>query len=263
MGRPVLHFQGYEYLKERTSNGRVKWRCRRRKKQGIISHCNGFVWIKNGNIDGLPGEHTHLPPDQTQGKSRSWKRIELIAGVDFCDTDVVKFSNANSKGGSIIMTYKNMQYRFTRYLKSEVSVWMCRKSRTLKCYGYVYFCSKTSTIIKERPHNDKKHSTRFIPSTLGTDDSTIWYSRSLLNTPILHFCGYEYTLDRKTVDGRIRWQCRVSTKKNCRGYVYTKSGRIDGQAREHSHLPVNQPLTEKSKNDRISAWLDDNFRSQN
>ena len=194
MGRPVLHFQGYEYLKERTSNGRVKWRCRRRKKQGIISHCNGFVWIKNGNIDGLPGEHTHLPPDQTQGKSRSWKRIELIAGVDFCDTDVVKFSNANSKGGSIIMTYKNMQYRFTRYLKSEVSVWMCRKSRTLKCYGYVYFCSKTSTIIKERPHNDKKHSTRFIPSTLGTDDSTIWYSRSLLN-----MCSMISSLNASTV----------------------------------------------------------------
>merc|ERR1711963_799702 len=127
-----------------------------------------------------------------------------MAGVDFCDTDAVKFSNVKSKGGSIIMTYKNMQYGFAMHLKNEVSKWKCRKRSTLKCNGYVHFSNKTRTIIKEIPHNDKKHSTRLIPSTLGTDDATIWYSRSLLNTPILHFCGYEYRLDQKTVDGRIR-----------------------------------------------------------
>ena len=33
-------------------------------------------------------------------------RHGMIAGVDFVDTDEVKFSNFNSKGGAIIMTYK-------------------------------------------------------------------------------------------------------------------------------------------------------------
>ena len=48
-------------------------------------------------------------------------RHGMIAGVDFVDTDEVKFSNFNSKGGAIIMTYKGKQYFFNKMLKSGVT----------------------------------------------------------------------------------------------------------------------------------------------
>ena len=53
----------------------------------------------------------HLIP-QTDGKKKRKTRTprRLIAGVDFIDTDQVKFTNANSLGGAIIMNYKGKQY---------------------------------------------------------------------------------------------------------------------------------------------------------
>ena len=63
-------------------------------------------------------------------------RKGLTAGVDFIDTEIVKLSNANSQGGSIVMIYKDFQYSFKRYLKNkDVSSWSCRRSSKLKCKG--------------------------------------------------------------------------------------------------------------------------------
>ena len=200
-------------------------------------------------------ENENISQHSSCDKLRTWKRKGLVAGVDFCDTDAVKFSNANSRGGGITMTYKEIQYSFQRYLKNDLSYWQCRRNIKLKCKGYVHFCSKTSKIVKEMPHNDQDHSDRLIPSTLGTNDTSIRYSKSLKKTPVLHFCGYEYTKYRTTVDGRVRWQCRVFRKKECKGYVYTKDGQIHGQVREHSHLPADLPPIEKSKNDRMLSSL--------
>ena len=200
-------------------------------------------------------ENENFSQHSSCDKLRTWKRKGLVAGVDFCDTDVVKFSNANSRAGGITMTYKEIQYSFQRYLKNGVSFWQCRRNVKLKCKGYVHFCNKTSKIVKEMPHNDQDHSDRLIPSTLGTNDTSIRYPKSLMKTPVLHFCGYEYTKYRTTVDGRVRWQCRVFRKKECKGYVYTKDGQIDGQVREHSHLPADLPPIEKSTNDRMLSSL--------
>ena len=81
------------------------------------------------------------------------------------------------------------------------------------------------------------------------------YSKTQRKTPVLHFRGYEYGKHKVTVDGRVRWKCRYQKQKKCRGYVYTKNGQIDGQAREHSHLPTDLPPVEKPKSDRMLSSL--------
>jgi len=89
---------------------------------------------------------------QIDGKKKRITRTRktLTAGVDFIDTEIVKFSNANSQGGSIVMIYKDFQYSFKRYLKNkDVSSWSCRRSSKLKCKGYLYYSSKGSCVIKE------------------------------------------------------------------------------------------------------------------
>ena len=116
-------------------------------------------------------------------------------------------------------------------------------------------CNKTTTVIKEVPHNDKDHSERLIVSTMGTDDTSIKYSKTIQKTPVLHFRGYEYLKARVTKDGRVRWQCRYQPKKKCRGFVYLKNGQIDGQASEHNHLPSDLPPVEKPQSDRMISSL--------
>jgi len=199
----------------------------------------------------------HLIP-QNDGKRKRKNRPQrrLVAGVDFIDTDQVKFTNGNSRGGAIIMTYKGIQYSFLLYIrKKEVSYWQCRKKNTLKCRGYIHLCNKTTTVIKEVAHNDKDHSERLKASTMGTDDTSIKYSKTQRKNPVLHFQGYEYVKHRVTVDGRVKWRCRDCIKKKCKGYVYTKNGQIDGQVQEHNHLPSDLPPVEKPKSDRMISSL--------
>merc|ERR1719293_435290 len=154
------------------------------------------------------------------------------------------------------MTYKGIQYSFLLYIrKKEVSYWQCRKQNTLKCRGYIHLCNKTTTVIKEVAHNDKDHSERLNVSTMGTDDTSIKYSKTRKKQPVLHFRGYEYLKARVTKDGRVRWQCRYQPRKKCRGFVYFKNGQIDGQASEHNHLPSDLPPVEKPQSDRMISSL--------
>jgi len=199
----------------------------------------------------------HLIPE-TDGKRkiRTWTRRGLTAGIDFCDTDLIKFSNANSRGGGIVMTYKDMQYSFHSFKENDESLWQCRRQSRLQCKGRVYYSSKESCVIKEFPHNDKDHtSERLIPSTMGTDDTTMRYSKTRRKNTVLHYRGYEYTQQRKSVDGKIRWQCRDHGKKKCNGWLYTKNGHIDGQVNEHCHLPQDLPPVEKPKSGRMISSL--------
>merc|ERR1719259_950158 len=116
------------------------------------------------------------------------------------------------------MTYNGLQYCLNRNLKGDnVSTWLCRRGRTLKCHGYIYLCNKTTRVIKEVPHNDKDHSERLKASTMGTDDTSIRYSKSKVKTTVLHFCGYQYLMQRCCIDGKIRWQCRYVRQKRCKG----------------------------------------------
>ena len=133
----------------------------------------------------------HLIP-QNYGKRKRKNRPQrrLVAGVDFIDTDQVKFTNGNSRGGAIIMTYKGIQYSFLLYIrKKEVSYWQCRKKNMLKCCGYIHLCNKTTTVIKEVAHNDKDHSERLKASTMGTDDTSIKYSKTIRKNPSFAFPG--------------------------------------------------------------------------
>ena len=129
--------------------------------------------------------------------------------------------------------------------------------RTLNCKGYLHLCNKTTTVIKETPHNDKDHSERLIPSTMGTDDTSVTYSKTRMKNPVLHYRGYEYVKTSKkiTPDGRMKWECRYHTQKKCPGFVNTKDGHIDGQVREHSHLPSDLAPVEKPKSDRMLSSL--------
>ena len=58
---PVLHYQGYEYVKHsrKSSDGRVRWNCRYQRSK----KCKGYLYTKNGQIDGQVQEHSHLPAD--------------------------------------------------------------------------------------------------------------------------------------------------------------------------------------------------------
>ena len=200
----------------------------------------------------------HLIPKANETKKRNTrKRRGFIAGVDFIDTDLVKFSNANSNGGSIVMTYNGLQYCLNRHLKSDnVSSWLCRRRWKLDCHGYLYLCNKTSKVIKEVPHNDKDHSERLKASTMGTDDNSIKYSKTRRKNPVLHYQGYEYVKhSRKSSDGRVRWNCRYQRSKKCKGYLYTKNGQIDGLVQEHDHLPPDLPPVDKPKSDRMVSSL--------
>jgi len=196
---------------------------------------------------------------QNDGKKKRKTRTlrGLVAGVDFIDTEQVKFTNTNSQGGAIIMTYKGIQYCFNSYSRNnQVSHWQCRRRNKLKCNGWIHLCNKTTTVIKEIPHNDKDHSERLKVSTMGTDDTTIKYSKTRMKNPVLHFRGYEYLkAGRNPPDGRVRWQCRYVNQKKCPGNLYTKAGFIDGQVREHSHLPTDLPPVEKPKSDRMISNL--------
>ena len=228
--------------------------------EGFAVYCNLNQNVVNLSTDLetiFQSKGVHLIP-QTDGKKkrRTWTRKGLTAGIDFCDTDSVKFSNANSNGGGIIMTYKGMQYSFQRYFKvKDVSCWTCRRKFKSKCRGQVFFSSKRSCVIKEVTHNDKDHTDRLIPSTMGTNDTSIRYSKTKRKTPVMHYCGYEYTIHRRSVDGKIRWQCREHMKKKCKGWVYTKNGHIDGQVREHNHLPPDLPPVDKPEGDRMISSL--------
>merc|ERR1719259_1532717 len=149
------------------------------------------------------------------------------------------------------MTYNGLQYCLNRNLKGDnVSTWLCRRGRTLKCHGYIYLCNKTTKVIKEVPHNDKDHSERLKASTMGTDDNSVKYSKTQQKTPVLHYQGYEYVKHTtKSSDGRVRWCCRYARKKKCNGFLLTKNGQIHGQVREHSHLPTDLPPVDKPKSD--------------
>jgi len=179
----------------------------------------------------------------------------LIAGVDFVDTEEVKFSNNNSKGGAIVMTYKGKQYNFKRFQKSGLALWVCRKTSSLKCYGTVHFNGKTGMIMKENPHNDKDHTDKVTFSS-GSGETAITYSKSREKTPVLHYQGYEYTKFIETsIDGRVRWRCRQKDSKKCKGFLWTRNGHIDGLCREHTHLPPDQPPVETPKSDRMLSSL--------
>ena len=223
--------------------------------------CNLKQTIVNLSIDLeaiFQSEGMHLIPKTDQSKKRETrKRRVFIAGVDFIDTDLVKFTNANSVGGIIIMTYKGIQYSFKHFLRNQqVSFWHCRRHNKLNCNGNIHLCNKTTTVIKEVPHNDKDHSQRLKASTMGTDDTSIKYSKTIRKSPVLHFQGYEYVkAGRVTLDGRVVWRCRYQKQKKCIGFLVTKNGQIDGQVQEHSHLPTDLPPVDKPKSDRMISSL--------
>ena len=155
------------------------------------------------------------------------------------------------------MTYNGLQYCLKNHLKNgNVSSWICRRKAKLNCHGYLHFNNKTGTVTKEIPHNDKDHSERFRASTMGTNDTSIKFSKTRRKTPVLHYQGYEY-LDscRVTPDGRVRWSCRYAKKKKCKGFLLTKNGQIHGQVQEHSHLPTDLPPVERPKSDRMISSL--------
>ena len=155
------------------------------------------------------------------------------------------------------MTYKGKQYCFLKYVRNQQeSYWQCRRQKTLNCHGRIHLNNRTTTVIKEIPHNDKDHTEILKVSTMGTDDTSITYSKTIRKNPVLHFQGYEYVKQNTvTIDGRQRWRCRYQIQKKCPGHLYTKAGLIDGQVSEHSHLPSDLPPVEKPKSDRMLSSL--------
>jgi len=183
-------------------------------------------------------------------------RRGMIAGVDFVDTDEVKFSNFNSKGGAIILTYKGKQYTFLKILKNGVLFWRCRRHSKLKCHGFIHFCKNSSMVLKENPHNEKDHSEQF---SIGTGETAVTYSKSRQKEPVLHYQGYEYLRHKGkgsvSVDGRVNWRCRQINQMKCKGNLWMRNGQVDGQVREHSHLPPDQAPVDKPKSDRMLSSL--------
>ena len=189
-----------------------------------------------------------------KGKEKSGLKEDWLQGM--ISLIEVKFTNTNSRGGCIIMTYKGKQYNFHEYSRNnQVSSWKCRRAGGLKCHGRLQLCNETTSVIKEIPHNDKDHSAKLKASTMGTDDTSIKYSKTRKKQPVLHFRGYEYLKTGKNPPGRQSWRCRYQKQKKCLSYVYTKNGQIDGQASEHSHLPTDLPPVEKPKSDRMLSSL--------
>jgi len=174
------------------------------------------------------------------------------------DTKEVKFSTSNTRGAGVILTYKDFQYSKVAKIMDGATFWLCRFNKNLKCLGYVHF--KDGKVTKSKGHNHEpsvgKIRFRLDISTMGTSDTTIRYSKSRAKRDVLHFCGYEYLNRCNTIDGRIRWICRQHIQKNCKGFVYTRNGQIDGVVREHSHLPINdQPAEKKDENKMLSSLL--------
>ena len=112
---------------------------KKKKKNGYLdvaeelaTHCNvkqNTVKLSTDLETIFQSKGMHLIP-QTDGKKKRKTRTprRLIAGVDFIDTDQVKFTNANSIGGAIINNYKGKQYCFVQNTKNQqVSYWKCRR----------------------------------------------------------------------------------------------------------------------------------------
>ena len=208
-------------------------------------------------VDTYQCEFADSKTPKNSASSRERKVNQLIAGVDFRDTDVVKFTNANSNYGAIIMTYKGKQYSFHSRSRSNryTSFWRCRRKEKLKCPGRLHFSSKTNTVLKELPHNDSDHNERLKVSTMGTDDQVIRYSKSLQKKTVLHYQGYHYVQDKKQPYGKVRWFCRYQPQKKCQGYLHTKDGFLYGDVREHNHLPQDLPPVGRSEGNRMISSL--------
>ena len=75
MGTPVLHYQGYAYLRNVkwhrhksspiADEEKVLWVCREKnKKQSFIGkRCTGYIYTVRGEVTGQVREHNHQPPD--------------------------------------------------------------------------------------------------------------------------------------------------------------------------------------------------------
>merc|ERR1711974_426602 len=112
---------------------------------------------------------------------------------------------------------------------------------------------KDGKVAKFTEHNHEPSAGKMEISTMGTSDTTLRYSKNKIKGEVLHFFGYEYLKRYKTNDGRILWKCRQHKPKNCKGFVYTRNGQIDGYVREHSHLPINnQPAEKPDENKMVS-----------
>jgi len=172
--------------------------------------------------------------------------------AEFQDTDEVKFSTANTRGAGLVLSYKDFQYtKISAKLKNGVSFWLCRFNRKFKCKGYLHFKDGNVTTFKE--HNHHPLFGKMEISTMGTSDTTVNYSKTRRKCDVLHFRGYEYVKQCRTVDGRVSWLCRQRKPKKCKGFVYTRNGQIDGYVREHSHLPINiQPAEKPDENKMVS-----------
>ena len=216
----------------------------------------------------LQKTNSEMPNDletifQAESQSKPTKKVrakpvfqQYLAGVHFKDTDEVRFSNTNSKGGAIIMTYKDKKYTLGGKRKDgKVSYWQCRFQRKLKCPGRVIYNSDLCSITKEVPHNEKDHSDRLIASTMGTSDNTITYSKSLKKRTLLHYQGYKYFQEKTLIGGKINWRCINQKQKKCKGHLHTKNGTIHGHVREHSHLPEDLPPVDRPKENRMISNL--------
>ncbi|KFM58704.1 hypothetical protein X975_17494, partial [Stegodyphus mimosarum] len=74
-GKEVLIYSGFEYLKFRTVNGVVTWRCRRHRS----TRCHSFLKTKDGSIMKEPTEHCHdsCPQKVIANAARSQMREDM------------------------------------------------------------------------------------------------------------------------------------------------------------------------------------------
>jgi len=145
----------------------------------------------------------------------------LSTPSQFKDTDELKFSRSNTKGGGVILNYKEFQYsKDGAKMGKGTTYWKCRFHSKLKCCGYLHL--KDGKVKKLKEHTHEASVGKMEISSMGTSDTTLRYSKTRMKGEVLHFRGYEYILQRRIIDGRVNWFCRQRQKKVQRFSLHKK-----------------------------------------
>jgi FLYWCH zinc finger domain len=85
-GKPVLLYQGFEYIHHRMINDSVHWRCRQNKSL----RCHSKISTKTGNIMYPPTNHSHEScPQKALGNIAITKMKKAMNGIGARPRDVI------------------------------------------------------------------------------------------------------------------------------------------------------------------------------
>ena len=193
-GRRILHCQGYEYIHRKSTGGEGSevelWGCRERVKRS----CQGFLYLKNGELFGQVRCHNHIPTDLTNFVHDLDKFTGLLV-YDYLMTT---------------KTTKSIGERLKEIIGFDGSE---NLPPTLNlCDLAKEFTTRASLLETQRVEKEKLLS-------YVSPNPELKMSKSIRGGPILHYQNFEYSMGSgvKSKSGVTYWKCRHVANPACKG----------------------------------------------